>query len=110
ECRRPGRGAAHADGRGGRGRPARRRRRRHRRAVPRRRDRMSAAARLAWALAWLLALLGFGAWLSQSLTVSGDLRRLLPDARTPEQRLLLDELGEGPRSRLRILAPSGETP
>ena len=71
---------------------------------------MSAAARLAWALAWLLALLGFGAWLSQSLTVSGDLRRFLPDARTPEQRLLLDELGEGPGSRLLMLALSGDTP
>ena len=71
---------------------------------------MSAVARLGWALAWLALLLGFGAWLSQSLAVSGDLRRFLPDARTPEQRLLIDELGEGPGSRLLMVALSGDAP
>src|SRR5690606_34313630 len=106
-----GRAAAHVDGTGGRGGAERRRRRRHRRAVPRRRARgMSAGARLAWALAWLVGLLGLGAWLSQSLTVSGDLRRFLPDARTPEQRLLIEELGEGPGSRLLLVALSGAAP
>ncbi|WP_202841687.1 MMPL family transporter [Luteimonas saliphila] len=68
---------------------------------------MSARARLGWALAWLGLLLAAGAWLSQSLTFSGDLRRFLPDARTPEQKLLIDELGEGPGSRLLLLALSG---
>ena len=65
---------------------------------------MSARARLAGALAWLALLLLLGAWLSQSLSFSGDLRRFLPDPRTPEQRLLIDELGEGPGSRLLLLA------
>lgn len=71
---------------------------------------MSARARLACALAWLALLLAVGTWLSQTLTVSGDLRRFLPDARTPEQRLLIDELGEGPGSRLLMLALSGADP
>ena len=71
---------------------------------------MRAGARLAWALAWLVVLLGLGAWLSQSLTVSGDLRRFLPDARTAEQRLLIEELGEGPGSRLLLVALSGAAP
>ncbi|HRP72790.1 MAG TPA: MMPL family transporter [Luteimonas sp.] len=71
---------------------------------------MSPRARLAWALAWLVLLLAAGAWLSQSLSFSGDLRRFLPDARTPEQKLLIDELGEGPGSRLLLLALSGAQP
>ncbi len=71
---------------------------------------LSAGTRLVWALAWLALLLGFGAWLSQTLSFSGDLRRFLPDARTPEQRLLIDELGEGPGSRLLMVALSGDAP
>ena len=65
---------------------------------------MSARARLAAALGWLVLLLAIGAWLSQTLSFSGDLRRFLPDPRTPEQRLLIDELGEGPGSRLLLVA------
>ncbi|WP_298577380.1 MMPL family transporter [uncultured Luteimonas sp.] len=68
---------------------------------------MSARARLAWALGWLGLLLAVGGWLSQTLSFSGDLRRFLPDPRTPEQRLLIDELGEGPGSRLLLVALAG---
>ena len=68
---------------------------------------MSARARLAWALGWLVLLLVVGGWLSQTLSFSGDLRRFLPDPRTPEQTLLIDELGEGPGSRLLLLALTG---
>lgn len=68
---------------------------------------MSARARLAGALGWLALLLAVGAWLSQTLSFSGDLRRFLPDPRTPEQKLLIDELGEGPGARLLLLALSG---
>ena len=71
---------------------------------------MSARARLAGALAWLGLLVLAGLWLAQHLQLSGDLRRFLPDARTPEQRLLIDELGEGPGSRLLLLALSGAPP
>src|SRR5690606_17338441 len=40
----------------------------------------------------------------QTLSFSGALRRFLPDPRTPEQTLLIDELGEGPGSRLLLVA------
>ncbi len=68
------------------------------------------AVRMALAVTWLLALLLAGWMTARHLEFSGDLRKFLPDARTPEQKLLIDELGEGPGSRLLLLALSGETP
>ena len=71
---------------------------------------LSAPTRLLLALCWL-ALLAVGGWLvSQHLQLSGDLRKFMPSARTPEQKLLIDELGEGPGSRLLLLALSGADP
>ncbi|MCD9030032.1 MMPL family transporter [Luteimonas sp. BDR2-5] len=67
-------------------------------------------ARLALALAWLLLVLAAGWLAGRHLEFTGDLRRFLPDARTPEQKLLIDELGEGPGSRLLLLALSGDVP
>ncbi|MFT4247248.1 MAG: MMPL family transporter [Pseudomonas sp.] len=62
------------------------------------------------ALAWL-ALLGLlGWWLGSRLSLSGDLRKFMPEARTPAQKLLIDELGEGPGSRLLLLSLSGAPP
>lgn len=66
--------------------------------------------RLALALAWLALLLVAGWWTGTRLEFSGDLRRFLPDPRTPEQRLLMDELGDGPGSRLLLVALSGDAP
>ena len=63
--------------------------------------------RLAFALTWLAALLLAGWLISRHLALSGDLRRFMPSARTPEQKLLIDELGEGPGSRLLLVALSG---
>jgi len=66
--------------------------------------------RLLAALAWL-AVLGVAGWIAADrLQVSGDLRRFMPEARTPAQKLLLDELGEGPGSRLLMVALSGAAP
>lgn len=59
------------------------------------------------AVLWLVLLLALGAWLGNGLKLSGDLRKFMPEARTPAQKLLLDELGEGPGSRLLLLAISG---
>ena len=71
---------------------------------------MSARTRLLLALAWL-ALLLLGGWaLSGRLQLSGDLRKFMPEARTPAQHLLMEELGEGPGSRLLLLAISGDDP
>lgn len=44
------------------------------------------------------------------LEVSGDLRAFMPAARTADERLLLDVLGEGAASRLLLLALSGGSP
>jgi predicted exporter len=69
---------------------------------------MKPATRLALALLWLAALAVAGWWISGSLRMSGDLRRFMPSAQTPAQKLLIDELGEGPGSRLLLLAISGD--
>ena len=59
------------------------------------------------ALLWL-ALLAVAGWaISQRLELSGDLRKFMPSAQTPAQKLLIDELGEGPGSRLLLVALSG---
>ena len=68
------------------------------------------AARIALLLAWL-AVLAVGGWLlSRGLRMEEDLRRFLPTPQTPAQVLLVDELGEGPGSRLLLLALSGAAP
>ncbi|MCM2336213.1 MAG: hypothetical protein NDI66_05465, partial [Pseudomonas sp.] len=71
---------------------------------------LGARSRLLLALAWLAALLVAGVLLGQRLSLSGDLRSFMPSARTPAQKLLLDELGEGPGSRLLLLAVDGADP
>ncbi|WP_152597907.1 MMPL family transporter [Novilysobacter arseniciresistens] len=68
------------------------------------------ARRLGLALAWLALLLLAGWLVAPRLQLSGDLRKFMPEARTPAQKLLIDELGEGPGSRLLLLALSGDTP
>lgn len=65
----------------------------------------------AWLGLWLLALLLLSVTVAQTLRLSGDLRLFLPDAATPEQRLVLDGIGEGPASRLLLIALTGaDTP
>jgi predicted exporter len=64
--------------------------------------------RLALALLWLVLLLIAGWWIGQRLHLSGDLRKFMPAAETPAQKLLIDELGEGPGSRLLLIALSGD--
>ena len=70
---------------------------------------MSARPRLLLALLWLGILLLAGWWLGGHLQLSGDLRKFMPDPETPAQKLLIDELGEGPGSRLLLVALSGES-
>ena len=68
---------------------------------------MTATRRTVLALVWLAVLTVAGYAISQRLHVSGDLRKFMPSAETPAQKLLLDELGEGPGSRLLLLSLSG---
>ena len=52
-----------------------------------------------------LLLLALLAWvMSRSLQLSGDLRLFMPAPRNDAQRLLIEQLGEGPGSRLLLLA------
>ena len=68
---------------------------------------LTARSRIALALLWL-ALLAFAGWaISQRLQLSGDLRKFMPAAETPAQKLLIDELGEGPGSRLLLMSIAG---
>jgi predicted exporter len=68
---------------------------------------MTSTRRLLLALAWLAALLVAGFLLGRHLELSGDLRKFMPAPQTPAQKLLIDELGEGPGSRLLLVALSG---
>ena len=59
---------------------------------------------------WLLALIGLAVFVSARLQIGSDLRLFMPAPQTPEQRLLIDEIGEGPGSRLLLLAIEGADP
>ena len=45
-----------------------------------------------------------------TLVVGTDLRLFLPSPRTPQERLVLEEIGEGPASRMLLLAIGGSDP
>ena len=71
---------------------------------------LSSGQRTALALLWL-ALIAVAGWaIGQRLQLSGDLRKFMPSAQTPAQKLLIDELGEGPGARLLLVALSGADP
>ena len=60
--------------------------------------------------AWLAALAILGWFVQRQLVVGADLRLFLPSPTTPEQRLLLEEVGEGPASRVLAVALEGAPP
>ena len=61
--------------------------------------------------AWLLALAALGAYAWQNLRVGTDLRSFMPPPQTQDQKLLMEQIGEGPGSRLLLLAIGGaDTP
>jgi predicted exporter len=68
---------------------------------------MTSGKRLALALLWLAALVVAGWAVSQRLQLSGDLRKFMPEPQTAAQKLLIDELGEGPGARLLLIGLSG---
>ncbi len=59
---------------------------------------------------WLAALAALGTFVGRRLDVGSDLRLFLPEPQTPEQRILLDAIGEGPASRLLVVALEGAPP
>jgi predicted exporter len=68
---------------------------------------MKATHRIALAALWLAVLIATGWLIGRHLQLSGDLRKFMPSAQTPAQKLLLDELGEGPGSRLLLMSLQG---
>jgi predicted exporter len=70
---------------------------------------MRRGARAALLCGWLLVLAGLGWTVSQRLHVSTDLRSFMPAPTTPDQRLLLEQVGDGPGSRLLLLSISGQS-
>lgn len=67
---------------------------------------MRRGARAGLLLGWLLVLAGLGWMVSQRLKISTDLRSFMPAPTTPDQRLLMDQVGDGPGSRLLLLSIS----
>lgn len=61
-------------------------------------------------LVWLLALGLLGLFVQRHLLISSDLRLFMPAPQTPDQHLLMDEIGEGPGARLLLLAIGGDAP
>ncbi|HJR69463.1 MAG TPA: hypothetical protein VKA43_05445, partial [Gammaproteobacteria bacterium] len=57
--------------------------------------------------AWAGGLATLGVFVERRLEVGSDLRLFLPEPRTPEQRILLEAIGEGPASRLLVVALEG---
>jgi len=70
---------------------------------------MGQRGRITLLVLWLLVLAGLGWMVSQRLKVSTDLRSFMPAPTTPDQRLLMEQVGEGPGSRLLLLAISGQS-
>ncbi|MEP7042367.1 MAG: MMPL family transporter [Dokdonella sp.] len=56
---------------------------------------------------WLLALVALATFAIQHLHISTDLRSFMPPPQTADQKLLMDQIGEGPGSRLLLLAIDG---
>ncbi|MBB3226370.1 putative exporter [Luteibacter sp. Sphag1AF] len=68
---------------------------------------MRGGARFALLLGWLLVLAALGLLISQRLVISTDLRSFMPAPTTPDQTLLMEQVGEGPGSRLLLVAIDG---
>jgi predicted exporter len=57
--------------------------------------------------AWIGGLAALGVFIERRLEIGSDLRLFLPEPSTAEQRILLDAIGEGPASRLLVIALEG---
>ncbi|MGA7964316.1 MAG: xanthomonadin transporter [Gammaproteobacteria bacterium] len=64
-------------------------------------------ARLGLIALWVLVLGALGFYVVHSLKVGTDLRSFIPNATTPDQKLLMNQIGHGPGARLLLVAISG---
>jgi predicted exporter len=60
--------------------------------------------------AWIGALAILGGYAARELDVGSDLRLFMPTPKTRPQQLLLEEIGEGPASRVLVIALQGAAP
>jgi len=58
-------------------------------------------------VAWITVLAALGWMVERNLVVGSDLRLFMPSPRTATERLVLEEIGEGPGSRMLLLAIAG---
>jgi predicted exporter len=68
---------------------------------------MTSRGRAALLVSWIAVVLLLGLYVQRELQISGDLRLFMPSPKTPVERLLLEEVGEGPASRLLLVALEG---
>lgn len=61
-------------------------------------------------VAWIATVAILGWIVDQHLVIGTDLRLFMPSPQTPQERLILEEIGEGPASRMLLLAISGPEP
>jgi predicted exporter len=59
---------------------------------------------------WVVLLAGLTWFVQRQLQIGTDLRLFLPSPTTAEQRLLLEEIGEGPASRIMVISLEGAPP
>ena len=59
---------------------------------------------------WIVALVALGIFAVRSLRIGTDLRSFMPPPETPDQKLLMDQIGEGPGTRLLLLSIEGAPP
>lgn len=71
---------------------------------------MNQRTRLALIIGWWLLLALLALLVRRGLVVDSDLRSFMPPAQNADQKLLLDEIGNGPASRLLLLAIGGAPP
>lgn len=63
--------------------------------------------RFALLAVWLLGLAAFGTFAVRGLRIGSDLRSFMPPPQSADQKLLMEQIGEGPGSRLLLLAITG---
>jgi len=68
---------------------------------------VNARWRIVLIVAWAVALVSLALLAERRLVVASDLRSFMPPPADADQRLVLDEIGEGPASRLLMLAIGG---
>src|SRR5262245_58398975 len=66
--------------------------------------------RFLWLAVWCGLLVAGTAWVQYRLVVTADLRLFMPAPRTEAQKLLVQNIGESPASRLLMITLSGDDP